>query len=270
MPLEYNKHQKTINDAGHMSDISSATTQPDCTIVNSALDYSGRKLRLVSENDVTVPSKLNANVCNKSNHKPGSITYNTDAHSMDITLSTSHGVEVSNALSYSEKFIKELNRLETSNNLRVSMNILKAFIGTGVFIVSASYKYTGLIVSSIINVFVGLIIADCVLMLVSSKRKVENKTQIAGLQYPQVALYTLGYIPSFVAEFSIMIMQFLYCMSYFLFASDIFLNFFTGANYNIIYSSLIVIFTPLMFLTDKLQLVAFTSMVGANWYCLLP
>jgi proton-coupled amino acid transporter len=150
-----------------------------------------------------------------------------------------------------------------------AFHIFKGNVGVGVFLLPMVYNDMGYILSPMIAIPIGIVVTDCMLMLLRSKLAISrSKVQT----YPEVAEFVFGSIMRVVVNAAIVMTQFGFCLMYLQGAATIFSELvdFDGSYKVFVFLQLFLVM-PLCFLSHNLKVLAVSSATATFlvWFCVI-
>lgn len=141
-----------------------------------------------------------------------------------------------------------------------AFHIFKGNVGAGVFLLPTYYQDAGYLLGTICVALLGALMIDCSVSLLRAKQTIQ-RTDVKT--YPAVVGFVLGDWFQRFAKFSLIFTQFGFCVMFLQYAAFLFASLVDGrwAYASFILLSAIAV-TPMTFLTHRLHLLAYASLVA--------
>nr|CCC93720.1 putative amino acid tansporter [Trypanosoma congolense IL3000] len=143
---------------------------------------------------------------------------------------------------------------------RAAFHIFKGNVGTGVFLLPTYYRDAGYVLGLLVVLILGVIVIDCVLALVRTKRRINHP----GVHtYPAVVECVLGRSWMHFTKLSLLFTQFGFCVVYIQYASSLFGELFKGYSlYKLFVGICTVVVTLFTFVSHRMSFLAYMSMAA--------
>lgn len=139
-------------------------------------------------------------------------------------------------------------------------HVFKGNVGAGVFLLPTYYQDAGYLLGAICVVLLGALMVDCTVSLLHVKHRINH---VEVKTYPAVVEFVLGDWFQKFTQFALVFTQFGFCIMFLQYAASMLASLFEGEwVYTIFVVISTIVVTPMTFISNKLHLLMYASMVA--------